>query len=109
MASPTSYADLSPDDQRECNHWNFSLAANPNSPLHLAHSNPPQDHQLFTTGYSTYEELKAAPDEYSFKAGWKSCIGSSGATYKRLNCTKGPKRQSVASKKESFIIKSDCK
>lgn len=101
MASVSSYGHFSPDDIRECEHWNAARTANPTSP---------EDHQHFTTGYESYEQLKAALDEFTLNAGFKTHVRGSHEVSKRLYCSKGNKRMSRSTgKKESTTKKCDCK
>lgn len=108
MGSVPDYRHLSHDDQRECAHWNAARAVNPHSPLLPALSNPPADHQLFTTGYETFDDLKKALDDYTLNAGFKAVVRRTGPTYKRLFCSRGEKRESVATQRKTNTIKCDC-
>lgn len=72
MANFPSYTHLDPDEQREYNHWNAKITANPGIRLCPALSNPPKDYgRLFTDGYEEYEDLKKDLEDYVFNAGVK--------------------------------------
>lgn len=105
MATVPSYGHLKPEDVGECEHWNQARERNPESALDITLFNPPVDHQLFTTGYDDYEELKKALDTYTLNAGWKSVVRNSHDLGNRLVCSKGRMRDTESEKKRSSTTK----
>lgn len=110
MATIPSYAHLSADDQRECAHWNAAITANPEIAMRPALSKPSAEFKLFSGGYTTYEELKKALDDYTLPAGWRTVTKHSNDGSVSLACSKGATRASSSNgKKNSSTIKWDCK